>query len=258
MCMCGCKITENCVPLQIIDHKHMDEFWQKFKRGFNRHPVLYNILLALASIVALVWLSLVFLDLWTHHGATSVVPDIKFMEYPVAVDRLAENDLEIEVSDSIYMSEITDSTYNRRVRPGMVLETWPKAGAVVKRGRPVYVTIVAYSPKEVTVSTPVDNISSRQAISILQSLGINNVRIVYVPSYYNDNVERALYNGRTINVGSTLPVTATVTLEVGQAISPEPQEEYTDSLGTADSIGGELPDEGESIIIDDQTIEEDD
>lgn len=235
----------------------MDEFWKKFKRGFNRHPVLYNILLAFSAIVLLVWLSLVFLDVWTHHGATSVVPDIKFMEYQAAVKTLADNDLDIEVSDSVYMSDIADSTYNRRVTPGMILETWPKAGAVVKRGRPVYVTIVAYSPKEVTISTPIDNISSRQAISILQSLGINNVRIVNVPSLYNDNVERALYNGRSINVGSTLPVTATVTLEVGQTIAAEPVDDMADSLGIGDGADLQPLDDDGSVVLDYEDCETD-
>ena len=211
----------------------MNDFIARLRKSFKRHPVLYNILLAFLAILLAAWLTLLFLDVWTHHGATSVVPDIKYMDYRQAINTLDENNLEIEVSDSVYITDIAENL-RKKMAPGMVIETWPKAGAVVKKGRPVYVTIVAYSPKEVVISTPIDNISSRQAISLLQSIGITNVRIVSVPSMYDDNVERAHYNGKPIGVGSSLPVTATVTLEVGKAVDPDPIDETVDSLATDD------------------------
>lgn len=211
----------------------MNDFLARLRKSFNRHPVLYNILLAIVAIFVAAWITLLFLDVWTHHGATSVVPDIKYMDYKRAITTLDENNLEIEVSDSVFITDLAEGL-RKKMAPGMVIETWPKAGAVVKKGRPVYVTIVAYSPKEVVISTPIDNISSRQAISLLQSIGITNVRLVSVPSMYDDNVERALYNGKPIGVGSSLPVTATVTLEVGKAVDPDPLEETIDSLADDD------------------------
>ena len=210
----------------------MKDFIARLRKSISRHPVLFNIFLAIGFIFLMAWITLMFLDAWTHHGRTSVVPDIKYMDYREAIDKLDENNLEIEVSDSIFISDLAESL-RKKMQPGMILESWPHAGAVVKEGRQVYVTIVAYSPKEVVVSTPIDNISSRQAISLLQGLGINNVRIVSVPSMYNDNVERALYNGKPIGVGTSLPVSATVTLEVGKAIEPEP--EFTAADTTTDS-----------------------
>lgn len=228
----------------------MDDFKARFRKSFARHPVLYNILLAILAIFLLIWLTLMFLDVWTHHGATSVVPDIKYMDYHEAIDKLDENNLEIEVSDSVFISDLSENL-RKKMAPGMILESWPKSGAVVKRGRQVYVTIVAYSPKEVVISTPIDNISSRQAISILQSMGITNVRLVSVPSMYTDNVERALYNGKPIGVGSSLPVTATVTLEVGKAVEPDPLYSDTDSLDS-----GSVP--GEDVVVADERPENDD
>lgn len=217
----------------------MDDFKARLKKSFSRHPVLYNILLAFMAILLLIWLTLLFLDVWTHHGATSVVPDIKYMDYREAIDKLDENNLEIEVSDSVFITDLAENL-RKKMAPGMILESWPKAGAVVKRGRQVYVTIVAYSPKEVVISSPIDNISSRQAISILQSMGITNVRLVSVPSMYTDNVERALYNGKQIGVGSSLPVTATVTLEVGKAVEPDPLSNSADSLANEDGTDEEV------------------
>lgn len=194
----------------------MTKFVQNMRRIIDRKPIFWNSVLAVLSLAALGFVTMLFLDVWTHHGSTAVVPEIKYLSYDDAVATLEDADLDVQISDSVYMTDIPDTLLRRKPFPGMVLESWPKAGAVVKGGRAVYITIVAYSPKEVVIPAPVDNISSRQAISLLQSLGIRNVRIVRVPSQYNDNVERALYNGKPIVVGTALPVTATVTLEVGQ------------------------------------------
>lgn len=137
------------------------------------------------------------------------------MTYAEAEAVVARNDLTLEISDSIY---------DKSLAPGTIVESWPKAGAVVKRGRNVYVTVTAFSPKHITISTPVAGVSVRQAMSHLTALGITAIRFVNVPSQYPDLVERALYNGRPLRVGSVIPVDATVVLEVGVA-APETEDE---------------------------------
>lgn len=220
-----------------------------------RHPIIANILLAIIVLLLFGWLIMVFLDLWTHHGATSVVPDIRYMSYDKAISELSDSKLNIEISDSVFMSDIDPANYDRPVKPGMVLESWPKAGAVVKRNRQVYVTIVAFSPKEVTLITPLENISSRQAMSILQGLGVNNVRVVHVPSLYNDNVERATYDGKPVTVGSSFPVNATITLEVGQ--SADENYEYAMPADGSEPADKEVAGSGAPAYIDGAISDED-
>ena len=111
----------------------------------------------------------------------------------------------------------------------------------MKRGRKVYVTLTAFSPKHVTLSMPITGVSVRQAVSYLNALGVNAVRIVNVPSQYPDLVEGARYNGRPIGVGTVIPVDANVVLEVGH------YEEPVDDLETMD--GDELS--AEDVIIED-------
>lgn len=176
------------------------------KHFFGKHPIIANIICIFAVGMILVLGVLLFLDVWTHHGETSTVPEIKGLSYDSARQILSDADLSIEISDSIY---------DRTSAPGTVLESWPKTGAVVKRGRQVYVTITAFSPKMITISMPVIGVSSRQAVSYLEALGISSVRLVSVPSQYPDLVENAYSDGKTLSVGATLPVTASVTLEVG-------------------------------------------
>ena len=178
------------------------------KRFYGKHPIIANLLLIIVCGCVLIWLALLFLDSWTNHGETSTVPQVKGMSYSQASLVLGEADLKAEISDSIY---------DRYAAPGTVIESWPRAGAVVKRGRQVYVSITAFSPKMITISMPVIGVSSRQAISYLEALGITSIRLISVPSQYPDLVENAYTSEKTLNVGTSLPITSSVTLEVGTA-----------------------------------------
>lgn len=191
-----------------------------FKGFYGKHPIISNLIFIVVAALLLLWGVLFFLDFWTFHGSTAIVPQIKQKSYAEASSALAANKLTIEISDSIY-----DPT----LAPGTIVESWPKAGAVVKEGRQVYVTVTAFSPKQVTVSMPLTNVSSRQAISYLRGIGITDVRLEHVPSEFVDLVLDARYDGRPLTVGSSLPVTSTVTLEVGSGPALE-----TDSLSVED------------------------
>ena len=158
-----------------------------------RHPILSNLVYIAMAAWLLLLAILYFFDSWTYHGSTSVVPEIKQKSYAHAKALLEANGLNIEISDSIY---------DRNSTPGTVVESWPKAGAVVKRDRQVYVTITAFSPKQVTISMPLTNVSSRQATSYLRGIGITDIQIVNVPSEYPDLVMGARY-------GDTPPVSYT-------------------------------------------------
>lgn len=199
----------------------MNDFFSYIKRFFKNHPIIANLLVMFIVAWLIVWGVLLFLDSWTHHGSTSTVPQVKGLTYQQSMLVLAENDLTVEISDSIY---------DRNARPGTIIESWPRAGAVVKQGRQVYVTITAFSPKQVTVAMPVIGVSSRQAVSYLEALGVTSIRLVSVPSLYPDLVENAYADGKPLTVGASFPVTASVTLEVGSA----PIDTYpTDSLDEA-------------------------
>ncbi len=191
----------------------------KIQDFYKKHPLLSNIILIIGAALVLMWVVLLWLDHWTMHGSTAIVPQIKNKSYTEAAAILAANDLSIEISDSIY---------DRNMAPGSVVESWPKAGAVVKKGRQVYVTVTAFSPKQVTISMPLTgNVSSRQAMSYLRGIGITDIRLEHVPSEYTDLVISARYGDTPLSVGSVIPVTSTVTLQIG---IPFQEDESTDSI----------------------------
>lgn len=198
-------------------------------QAFRRNHPFWEALIAVAfTALLLVWLLLLFLNIWTHHGDDSTVPEIKDMTYAQARATLDAADLGIEISDSIY-----DTT----IPAGTVVESWPKAGSQVKRGRSVYVTVTAFSPKHVTLSMPITGVSVRQAVSYLNALGITGIRFVNVPSQYPDLVESAHADGRPLGVGSMIPVNASVVLEVGTYVAPE---EPTDSVSAEEAVFDDL------------------
>ncbi|MGM9872592.1 MAG: PASTA domain-containing protein [Muribaculaceae bacterium] len=194
--------------------------WNKIKAFNDNYPVIATLIYIVLVSIVLVWLGGLFVDLWTRHNSDATVPEIKNMTYAQAEAVLEENGLSIEISDSIY---------DKNIAPGTIVESWPKAGSVVKRGRNIYVTVTAFSPRHVTITMPITGVSSRQAVSYLTALGVSGIRFINAPSQYPDLVESAHADGRPIGVGSVISVDATVTLEVGVAI-----EEPVDSIGTAE------------------------
>ncbi|MDE7426844.1 MAG: PASTA domain-containing protein [Muribaculaceae bacterium] len=202
--------------------RKVKDFFVKLYKG---HPVLSNVVLIILTGVILAWGSLWFLDIWTHHGQTSVVPEIKGMNIDKAKEVVADARLTIEISDSIYKGP---------EQAGEILESWPKGGAVVKRGRPVYVTIASFSPDKVVITSPLEYMSARQAESILRTYGITNIRRMSVPGDYPDMVVRALVDGNPLHVGSKVAVTATVVLEVSQgapdSVSPYAEADSTEQI----------------------------
>lgn len=196
----------------------------KVKAFYAKHPILSHFLLIVATGFIILWGVLLYLDHWTQHGQTAIVPDIRHKSYAEARSVLQANGLSIEIADSVY---------DRSLAPGTVMESNPRAGAVVKKDRQVYVTVTAFSPKQVTISMPLTgNVSSRQAMSYLRGIGITDIRIESVPSDYADLVVGARYGDTPLKVGSVIPVTSTVTLQVGSGPAADSGDaDEADSLG---------------------------
>ncbi|MDE6581122.1 MAG: hypothetical protein K2K47_01160, partial [Duncaniella sp.] len=103
-----------------------------------------------------------------------------------------------------------------------VINQNPRPGAKVKRGRTVYVTINAFTPRMVTIPSLADN-SVRQARTTLSGLGITRITERRVPSDYHDLVLGVIYKGKRLSPGARVPVDATIELEIGQGAAEMPE-----------------------------------
>ncbi len=180
------------------------------RKGFRqKHPVLMNLLYVILATFLMITLLMWFLDYWTFHGQERRVPDVKGQPAEMAINNINHMGLKGVVADSIFDS------YSR---PGTVVEQVPVPGARIKTGGSVYVTIVAYSPKLVTVPD-FYNVSVRQARSMFEGLGIAQVREVPVLSEYAGLVLGAKFNGVDLQPGARIPISSVITLEVGTGMS---------------------------------------
>lgn len=170
--------------------------------------IILNLLLMLVVAAILGWLTMTWLSWWTHHGETATVPAVKGMMYDNAVAIIAQEGMEVELSDSVYES---------KARPGEVMEQNPRAGSSVKPGRTVYLTVNAFYPRKITVPA-LNDVSLRQARSALEGLGVVNITEIPVVSEYKDLVLGAEYDGKPLRAGMRIPVTAHVVLKVGDGL----------------------------------------
>ncbi len=182
---------------------------------WNNHPILSNIVLIIVSLLCLAWVTLCFLDVWTHHGQVAKVPNVINMGLTEGVKTLREADLEVVVADSVYRKDL---------KGGTIVDIIPQPGAIVKADREVYLTIVAFSAEPVIIDMLLTDISWRQAEAYLKAKGLK-VEKRYVPSQYPDLVVAVKCRGKELSLGSKVTIDDVITLEVGQAVRQAPAED---------------------------------
>lgn len=205
------------------------------KSFYRRHLLLCNLLMMCGVVVFLGFFCLFSIDVWTNHGSTTVVPEVRQKGFGEAVDILEAAGLDVEIGDSVYDS---------RMKPGEVKEVWPRPGATVKPGRTVFLTINSFQPQQVKVTMPLTGVSSRQAQTYLESIKIRNIKIEYVPSNFPDLVEGAKYKGKNIVPGMQIPVNANVVLYVGN-LKQGGQKANTES-SSIDEVVNSVPEANET------------
>ena len=110
-----------------------------------------------------------------------------------------------------------------------VIEYTPACGSKVIYGWIIYLSIKSYANR--MISWPkVSDMSLRQALYTLESVGLTDIKTQNVPSEYPDLVIGIQYKGENLEQGDKIPAGSSLTLLVGDGIP----EEYTDS--TIDEI----------------------
>ena len=175
------------------------------------HPVGRTIVLALGIFLGIILFATVFLKLYTHHGSTRAVPDVKNLSLAEATEVLEDRGMRTFVSDSVFQLGM---------KPGAVIAQNPKAGTKVKKNRKIYLTINAFQPEMIDMPNIV-GVSRRQAKSLLESYGLMVGHIKYVPDIAFDNVLNQRYNGKDIASGTKIAKGSKVDLVLGRGNTGE-------------------------------------
>jgi beta-lactam-binding protein with PASTA domain len=191
-------------------------------------PIVWGNLLAMIAVVVLLFVGLVWwLDSYTHHGEGIEVPDFCNMRYAEAISRGDELGLVVIANDS---------TYNKALPAGCVVLQKPLAGAKVKEGRTVYVTINSLTMPLVSIPNLIDNCSYREAQAKLLALDFKLTDPKLIDGD-KDWVYGIQCNGRNITNGDLVPKESTLTLVIGNRSPDDDMDDelLEDSLNAADN-----------------------
>lgn len=167
--------------------------------------IVKNILLAILAMAILIGGVQVMLNAVTRHNKEIVVPDFTNMTVSEARRIAGQNDMKIEVTDSVYI---------KRMERGSVYRHTPGAGSHVKKGRRIMLTINAVNPKSVTMPNLI-GYSMRQAKAELLSRGLSLGKLIYVNDIATNNVLSQLYRSSEIDPGKKIESESVIDLVLG-------------------------------------------
>ena len=187
-------------------------------------PVVWGNLLAMCLFVALVITGFWYgTKVYTRHGEIITVPNVTRIQHEDAVLMLEQFELKAVVSDS---------GYNRTLAPGSVLMQQPIAGAEVKAGRKIYLTINSTSGPTLTMPDIADNCDVYEAEIRLRTMGFKIGPKEYAEGD-KDWVLGVKCRGKEVRAGERVPAEAPIVLVVGNSLT-EDEKWAEDSLAAAD------------------------
>ena len=179
------------------------------KDYYKKHKILSSLILMIVLSGLVVFIVGVSLKKITKHGQEYDLPDFTGMN----AQQL--HDFEEDSNFYDFQFVVTDSVFVPNGKGGTVLTQDPSAGSKVKKGRKVYLSIVALSMPKVEVPNLVD-LSLRQAENMLQSNDLKLGNVIYKASKYPNAVLEQRYKGRIIEPGKLVPYKSEITLIVGK------------------------------------------
>lgn len=179
-------------------------FFSKLKSKY-----LWGNLLAMAvtTVVLVVGVKL-GLDAYTHHGESIEIPNLKGKSVTEAERILSDLDMVVEV---------TDTGYVKTLPADAVLEQSPAAGARVKSGHIVRLTINASKSPTITLPDIIDNSSLREALAKLTAMGFKVGIPEFVPGE-KDWVYGVLVRGKNVQAGDRISIDDTVVIQAGSGM----------------------------------------
>lgn len=172
---------------------------------------LINLGFAIVIIAGIAWAVLKYLDIYTLHGETITVPDLKGLSVSETEEMLEGKGLKYEIMDSVYETKTSK---------GVVLDQEPKANSLVKENRIIYLTINATLPPKFKMPNLKD-LSLRQATAVIETYGLKVGNLRYVPDLAFNAVVDQEYKGRALAPGSLVSKGSVIDLVLGQGESDE-------------------------------------
>lgn len=192
------------------------DFLRKFTSRY-----LWGNICAMAVVVVVACAGVKFgLDIYTHHGESIPIPDVRRKSFTDAQYLLSEAGLQVVVSDTGYV---------RNLPPDCILEQMPEPGERVKSGHIIYVIVNASHTPTLTIPDIIDNSSLREAMAKLTAMGFKLTQPQFVDGE-KDWVYGIIVKGRHVVAGDKVPVDDYLTIQVGNGQRDSTEEiDYIDA-----------------------------
>ena len=177
-----------------------------FTRFRDRHPILVNSTLMALALVALGYIALLFIDVFTSHGQQVQVPDVRNLPLEKAIEILDDAGLRWEISDS--------TTFYENYKPGTVIDQDPKAKSYIKKIRIIYLNVNAMHAPIIPLPKLVD-LPGRQGVAMLKAMGFKHVDLDSVPSELGGLILQVTVDGHNVAAGNPVSVNSLVKIIVG-------------------------------------------
>ena len=148
----------------------------------------------------------------THHGQFITVPNLKGSSLEEVDVVLTQRNLRFEVTEEF--------AYAPEYPPMTVLQQLPKAGAHVKEGRKIYLTLNTQTPPQVKMPNLVDG-SVRNAHVRLKSQGLLLGALKYVPDIAQNAVLEQWHQGEQIAPSTLVAKGSRIDLVVGAGLGKQ-------------------------------------
>lgn len=164
-----------------------------------------NLLAMILVVIGAIWGTLHWLDVYTHHGQSVTVPNVKGLPL-----KEAENEIIKQKLNAIAI----DSNYVKGMPAGAVLEQNPEGNSKVKEGRTIYLTINTADVPKIVIPDIIDNSSYRQADARLRAMGFKLTAPEMIEGE-KDWVYGVKYKDKQLLTGDRIPRESVLTLCIG-------------------------------------------
>ena len=167
-----------------------------------------NFLVAIALLLLIAFLFFMSLDSLTRHNETIRVPQVSGRTLADATSVLEKEGFEVAVQDSVYIDTL---------QPLAVVKQSPESEELVKVHRTIYLTVNRAQPPLIEMPD-LRGFSFRSAQLYLESLGLKIGDTSYTPDIARNAVKDQLFNGRTIEPGTKIPMSSAIDFVLGNGL----------------------------------------
>lgn len=192
-----------------------------------------SLILAVVICLALGFIALQSLGIFTKHGDEIALPDLGKMTIEQASEKLDQEGLELIVLDTV--------DFDKNYPPLTIVYQDPFFNSKVKEGRKIYVKVNAKGFSSVRLPNLNDR-TLRHAIAAIEAMGLQKGEVRYEPHLAKDVVIQVEQDGRILRAGDKVQKNSRINFVVGDGMlgfkveQDTVNDEFEDIAPAVDSI----------------------